>query len=263
MNSGPKAVAEYASSERVRPLISVITVCRNEVGRIQRTIDSILGQRTELFEWIVVDGASTDGTLAILQAHNDAIAKLISEPDRGIYDAMNKGARAASGEWLLFLNGGDAFVNRSTVASIAPLLEKSDVDVLVGAHVRVWPDGRAPVKKIHSGALDLHHFYRRPVNHQSAFIRRRAFEKFGPYDTTFKYIADWDFFVRAVLGGARMERCDVLVAEYDATGVSAQKKHSSEMKRERRRLRSHFSLIYRMRRFASDIFVSLLGRGSE
>ncbi|MCO6401124.1 MAG: glycosyltransferase [Verrucomicrobia bacterium] len=253
-----RTIPSDLSRESHGPLVSIITVCRNEAGPIQRTITSVLEQTSPSFEWIVVDGASTDGTLALLQSHASSIAKLVSEPDSGIYDAMNKGAHLATGRWLLFLNGGDALATRTVMEEMAPLLEANSADIWVGAHWHCGADGVAPRLKKSAGRPDVDHFYRRTVNHQSAFISREAFAKYGPYDQSFRILADYDFFVRAVLGGARVQACGVLVARYDATGLSAQKKNSPEMRREQRRIRSHFPLAYRARRWANDLYVSVV-----
>ena len=94
--------------------LSVITVCYNE-KEIERTCRSIAGQKCQNFEWIVIDGGSTDGTLEILQRYKGRIDKLVSEPDKGVFDAMNKGIKLAHGEWLNFMNGGDLFANDEVV----------------------------------------------------------------------------------------------------------------------------------------------------
>jgi len=242
--------------ELIVPRISIITVCRNEVARIRQTAESVAGQTCRDFEWIVIDGGSTDGTLEILREYRGRMAQLVSEPDGGVYDAMNKGARLASGEWLLFLNGGDALAGSGVVADILPLLGERGEHILVGGHLNVWPDGRQVRCKSHGQKLDLHHFYRRTVNHQSAFIGRRVFERFGPYDVSFRWLADQDFFARSARGGVHFHILPVLVAEYDMTGMSAKMKKSKSMRQERRRIRKRYPLAYRVRRFCSDVVVA-------
>src|SRR4051812_1110497 len=98
------------------PVLSVITVVYNNVSHIERTLLSVLDQTYPHIEYIVIDGASTDGTLVIIEKYKDRIAKLISEPDKGIYDAMNKGLAIATGDYVLFMNSGDEIYARETVA---------------------------------------------------------------------------------------------------------------------------------------------------
>jgi glycosyltransferase involved in cell wall biosynthesis len=237
--------------------LSIITVCRNEAANIRKTADSVVGQTCPDFEWIVIDGGSTDGTLEILNEYRPRMAHLVSEPDGGVYDAMNKAACLARGEWWLFLNGGDGLAGPEVVAGILPLLGERGEDILVGAHLCVWPDGRPPLLKAHPGtSLDLHHFYRWTVNHQSTFIGRRVFERFGPYDVSFRLLGDYDFFVRSVLGGIPFRCVPNLIAEYDMTGMSAKMKDQKNMVRERRRIRGRYSFGYRVRRFGSDWIVA-------
>ena len=97
--------------------LSVITICYNEKN-IRKTCESIVGQSWQDFEWIVVDGGSTDGTLDVLNEYRDRIDVLISEPDNGIYNAMNKGIARARGEWLNFMNGGDAFCDKTVLEQV-------------------------------------------------------------------------------------------------------------------------------------------------
>ena len=113
---------------------SVITVCRNEALNIRATCESIISQGFEDFEWIVIDGASTDGTLDILHEYAENIGVLISEPDTGIYDAMNKGAARAAGEYLIFMNGGDRFASTEALhlASEAPRAQLLYGDLFLG-----------------------------------------------------------------------------------------------------------------------------------
>lgn len=250
------AIASVSANPVIERRLSIITVCRNEVGSIRKTADSVVKQTCDEFEWIVIDGGSTDGTLEILREYQDRIVHLVSEPDGGVYDAMNKGARLACGKWLLFLNGGDALAGLEVVGSILPFLTGGGEDILVGEYLCVWPDGRPARHKSHGTQLDSHHFYRRSVNHQSAIIGSQVFKRFGPYDVSFTLLGDHDFFVRAVLGGTRFQIIRQLIAAYDMSGMSAELKKSSIMKLERKRVRRRYSLVYRVRRLFNDLYVA-------
>lgn len=238
------------------PRVSIITVCRNEAARIRKTAESVVGQTSSDFEWIVKDGGSTDGTLAVLGEYRSRMAQFVSSPDGGVYEAMNEAARSARGEWLLFLNGGDALAGPTVLEQVLPRLADRGEGVFVGECLCVWPDGRPPCRKGHAGPLDRHYFYRQTVNHQSAFIGRRVFERFGPYDVSFRLLADYDLFVRSVLGGTLFGTVPTVVAEYDMSGMSARMKHGKTMRVERRRIRRRYSAAYRVRRFLNDGFVA-------
>lgn len=238
------------------PVVSIITVCRNEAGHIRKTAESVAEQTYRDFEWLVQDGGSTDGTREILEEYRPHMARFASEIDGGVYDAMNRAARLARGDWLLFLNGGDALADPGTLAEVVSRLENHGEDVWVGACLCVWPDGRPAVCKSPPASLDRHHFYLRTVNHQSAFIGRRVFERFGPYDVSFRWLADYDFFVRCSLAGVAFRRGNVLVAEYDMTGTSTTMKNDETMQAEWRRVRSRFPWAYRVRRTLNDAFVA-------
>lgn len=237
------------------PVLSIITVCRNEGERIRATSESVVGQTCGDFEWIVMDGGSTDGTLEILKEYRGRMAHFVSEPDGGVYFAMNKGAGLTRGEWLLFLNGGDLLAGREVLERVLPLLGGKGEEILVGECLCTWPDGRPARRLSHAGRFDLHSFYTRSINHQSAFIGRRVFERFGPYDVTFRLLSDHDFFVRAVLGGVVFRSASQLVVEYDMTGMTADHKENGIMMTELRRIRRRYPLLYRIRRLLNDSYV--------
>ena len=113
-----------------RPKISVVTVCFNAVETIESTIKSVIQQTYDNIEYIIIDGASTDGTLDIINNYNDRIACCLSEPDKGIYDAMNKGIKMATGEWINFMNSGDMFYKNSVLSEVA--LKLKDGDIIYG-----------------------------------------------------------------------------------------------------------------------------------
>lgn len=233
------------------PKLSIITVCRNEAERIRLTAESILQQTHRDVEWIVKDGGSTDGTLDALETYKLHVACFMEGPDAGVYDAMNQAAARATGDWLLFLNGGDALARPEALEAMLPYLLPGR-SLVVGACRCVWPDDREPLVKAREGILDRSHFYRHTINHQSTFIARSLFGKMGPYDTSFRFCADHDFFARCTLAGEGVHCVPELVAEYDMSGMSAQAKGSPEMNAEFKKIRSRYPLGFRARRAAED-----------
>lgn len=215
------------------PKISVITICRNEESRIRQTLQSIVGQSFHNFELIVIDGASTDGTLAIINEFRGKIKVLISEPDLGIYDAQNKGARAASGEYLIFLNGGDYFFEPGTlekvVSGVTPNADILYGDILVDDGCGHQAPMASPKKVTARFLLNA------TLWHPTTFIRRQTFEALGPYDLKFKIVADYDFFLKAFFKGkCKFQHLPGIVAVFYADGVSAREDLASALKKERR-----------------------------
>ena len=228
--------------------LSIITICRNEVSRIRRTIDSVIQQSDPEFEWIVVDGASTDGTLDLLQLHQPPISRLISEPDQGLYDAMNKGIHIASGEFILFLNAGDRLQNQEVVRAFRS--KAFTADVVVGDIHVVFEDSREQYRKSSENYLDRDLLYWRSFPHQVTFIKRALFEKFGTYDLSFKIASDWEFFARVIANHeVSVAAWNYCVAVFTNDGISARLENRKQLRHERQRIRKmHYPARYRWRR---------------
>ena len=169
------------------PRASIITVVYNGAAQIARTLDSVLSQRGAEFEAVVIDGGSTDGTQAVVQRYGPSIATFVSEPDRGIYDAMNKGAALARGEYLLMMNCGDVFADADALAD-ALAAAKPDVEqVVFGAWERL-ESGNRRVPCV--PALDRAYF-----NHQAVLYSRSLHHRFGEYVSARGFsTADYLFF---------------------------------------------------------------------
>lgn len=199
--------------------ISIITVCFNADSVIEQTINSVLSQRYENLEYIIVDGKSTDNTIEVLKKIVDKRIKWISEPDKGLYDAMNKGIEMATGEWMCFMNAGDRFVDNNTVSNVFSL-EVEDNDVLYGDVILEYPP-YGNIRRRHnmlSGkkcALD--------ICHQSTFIRSSIMKKYG-YDTQYRIFADIDFFYKIWKEGYKFFYVPVDIAVFEAfDGLSSSK----------------------------------------
>lgn len=209
-------------SHKTSPLVSVITVTFNAADNLERTLRSVLSQRYEPMEVIVVDGKSTDGTVNIIHRYERNITKWVSEPDGGIYDAMNKGVRMASGEWVIFMNAGDTFAADDVLQRIFVEPEcgiKDDsrcrsldnADIIYGDVVKDGSVKKAPA------SYRLYH--RMLFCHQSSLARRTLLLT-CPFDTSHRLSADLKFFLTQYLRHARFLYVGFPIANFDTTGVS-------------------------------------------
>jgi glycosyltransferase involved in cell wall biosynthesis len=174
------------------PKFSIITVCLNEIESIHKTCESICSQTFDNFEWIVVDGKSTDGTLDVLSEYKWRMNTFISEADKGIYDAMNKGIVLSRGEHLLFMNAGDYFSGQKSLKLVS---DAPDKDILYGDVYCVNAKGESFTIKMPEKLPKLF-LLNNMMPHQATFIRRKLFEKYGNYDCSYRIAADYDLFVR-------------------------------------------------------------------
>jgi glycosyltransferase involved in cell wall biosynthesis len=206
----------------VAPVVSVITVCFNAAATIEACLDSVASQTYRALEHVVIDGASTDGTLPILERHRAAIATLVSAPDRGIYDAMNKGLSHARGDFVIFLNADDRFADPTALAeAMAEIARAPGFDIYYGAlEIRhgehtLRHDPPPPEQALEEMVLGC-------LPHQSTLARRAVFDRTGPFDLRWRRHADYDWWLR-VLGdpAIRLRRIDTVVASYALGGASS------------------------------------------
>lgn len=221
----------------MRPEVSIITICFNEAKHIRRTCESITSQSRKDFEWIVIDGASTDGTLDILEEFRDSIHHLLSEVDNGIYDAMNKGIRLAAGEYLVFMNGGDSFASSEVLnwmhaATHADLIYGNIFYDCIDGEIETYPE-----------KLSKSYMLRKMLPHQATFYHRELFEKYGLFDVEYKIAGDYDFFARILKTGEVSHfYINRPLAVFNRSGVSSSIEQRNLRKEENHRIRmKHFS----------------------
>jgi len=180
--------------------VSIITVCFNSADTIEDTIKSVLSQDYKDIEYIVVDGGSMDGTLGVMSKYNDRITKVISEPDEGIYDAMNKGIKAAKGDIIAFLNADDFYSNGKVVTEIANFIKTSSLDATYGDLVYV--NKKSPEKIVRywrTGEYTNNAFMKGwVIPHPTFFCKKEIFKKYGGFNVDFKIAADFELFIRFI-----------------------------------------------------------------
>lgn len=207
------------------PVISIITVSYNAGNEIEKTIRSVLSQSFRDYEYVFIDGASTDNTVEIIERYRSTFEKMeiacrvISEKDKGIYDAMNKGVRESCGQWVLMLNAGDLFTDDHVLEDMFSG-EKHEGKILYGDVVLSQRSGKRTYfqyqrpKKLDSICYAL------PFCHQSVFVPRELMAQHG-FDTDFKIAADYNFFSKVYKAGALFHYIPRAVSVYDLDGVSA------------------------------------------
>lgn len=195
------------------PSLSVIVVCKNPGARLGAALQSVWEQQGPKPELIVIDGGSTDGTREWLERHRAQIATLVSEPDQGVYDAMNKGLAAAQGEWVYFLGADDQLASDIVAAEMQQHFRQTAGAVVVG-EVK-YDDGRR-----YTLANAPRPQARNFVHHQGAFYRRSLFAENGPFDTTLTIMADYDFNLRLWKGHVRFKTCALQVSRCSSGGLS-------------------------------------------
>lgn len=223
--------------------ISVVTVCYNAEASIEETMKSVFSQTYSDIEYIVIDGASTDNTLGVINRFSDySFLKIVSEPDSGLYNAMNKAIRLAQGEYIIFLNSGDVFCDKDVLINIAPHLSADIVygNVCRKTHcgnvIEKYPGKRRVLWLLLQGKM---------VSHQVIFTRTEIMQKYG-FDESYTITADFDFLTRAVRDGCSLKYVDrdVSIME-NRWGISAQKENIEIMRAEDdRSLKMNFPFLY-------------------
>ena len=205
--------------------LSIVTINRNNAAGLEKTMQSVAVQTFREFEYIVVDGASTDESVNVIkrQENNFAHLKWVSEPDTGIYNAMNKGIRMASGDYIQILNSGDCLAAPDVTERMLKALEEEDTpSILYGNMVKCFTDGHRLVDKCFAGQeITMLGMYTGTLNHDPAYICRDLFGKYGYYDESLKIVSDWKWYLQAIVfGGEKPRYVDMEVTLFDMTGIS-------------------------------------------
>ena len=236
--------------------ISVITVCYNSEKFIEATINSVISQDFSNIEYIIIDGNSSDNTINIIRQYENKIFKWISEPDKGIYDAMNKGAKLATGDWIIFMNSGDIFIHESVLSDIFYIYDFKNINIIYGNIINDWGTYKEKRKAFPLEKMS----YRMPFCHQAVFIRRDVFLH-NLFDISFKYAADYNQFYSLYYeyGMSIFKYVPVYIAECD-TSDSFSRKNMLPMWLEYMKIRStHKDIKWYWDCFKNIIKIKVLG----
>ena len=220
---------------------SIITINYNNATGLKKTIESVVSQSNKDFEYIVIDGASSDQSGKVIEYFNNIIFTYISEPDQGVYDAMNKGWKRARGKFVLFLNSGDVFAD-SDVLENARKLIVSTAEIVYGCHLWGSKEGeRWNPKKDFKFREILSHT---PISHQATFINKSQLEKVGGFKTNFKIIADWGVLIDSMRMGARLQKISLDICIAEDAGVSNVTEKEVMSERRLYLIRHHFIAFF-------------------
>lgn len=198
--------------------LSIITINLNNSEGLAKTIKSILSQTFKDYELLIIDGSSSDRSIQIINQNADKLKYWVSEPDNGIYNAMNKGILKSKGDYCFFLNSGDYFPDERVLENV---FKSEFQEEIIFGNLLVLLNGKVVGKSKGKEKLTFIDIYSSILKHQASFIRRVLFDRFGLYNDRLKIIADWEFFLKtAGLGGASFKYLDIDVACFDNNGIS-------------------------------------------
>jgi len=198
--------------------LSVITINFNNATGLRLSIESLIKQTFIDYEYIIIDGGSTDESKEIIKEYSEKLSYWVSEKDKGIYHAMNKGIAQARGEYCFFLNSGDFLADNKVLKAI--FAQKPTEDVLFG-NLLVGINGKVIGKAFGKEILSFADVYAHTIKHQASFIKRCLFDQFGMYNESRKIIADWEFFIKAIgVGNASYQYFNTYISFFDNEGIS-------------------------------------------
>lgn len=227
------------------PKLSIITINSNNATGLQKTMESVFSQSFADYEYIVIDGGSTDGSKEIIENHADKLSYWVSEKDKGIYHAMNKGITNANGEYLLFLNSGDFYIEKEVLSNIMRQISGSDIiygNLIIKEAHQEW-------LKEYPSKLTFNYFYNDSIPHSgAAFIKLNLFKKIGYYDETLKITSDWKFYLKALfIYNASYKYINETISVFPYDGISSKIENRSLLQQEKQLiLNNEFAFIVKL-----------------
>ena len=219
-------------------ILTIITINFNNAIGLGKTLNSVASQTCKDFEHVIVDGGSTDGGVEMIRWYSLGLGnrvKWISEPDKGIYNAMNKGIRLANGDYLQFLNSGDCLVSDDVTDKMLKVLKRNDYpSILYGNMLKEMPNSIIRDKCFAGKEMTLLGFYVGTLNHSPSYIRKDLFDKYGLYDESLKIVSDWKWFLQAiVLGEEKPVYTGIDVTLFNMCGISETNKELNNSERKK------------------------------
>lgn len=244
--------------------LSIITINRNNAEGLEKTMKSVTSQTCKEFEYVVVDGASNDDSVEVIKRLAPQFGerlKWVSEPDNGIYNAMNKGMRMASGDYFQILNSADCLASNDVVERmLAELKRQNNPSILYGNMIKCFPDGHKLIDKCFAGQeITMLGMYTGTLNHNPAYIHRDLFDKYGYYDENLKIVSDWKWYLQSIIiGGEKPQYVDLDVTLFDMTGISENSVSKEKIKQERKAVLDELvpsAFLADYERYSDDIYM--------
>lgn len=240
--------------------LSIVTICYNNAEGLKKTFNSVFSQKRDLFEYVVVDGGSNDGSKELIDSFRSNIDRWVSEKDGGIYDALNKGWRMSEGEYVIFMNAGDRFAD-ADVVEVA--LKKLQPGIGIAFGDAQLEDERGIYRtKTHPEKIKSSWLIKEVVAHQSQFIRRSLLEKNGGYDLQYKVASDYAFFAKLFWSNQmRIQNLGMVVSVFNTEGLSSSPLQKQRIEQERKAIHKRYApVMLRWMYYAYRKFNRIIGR---
>lgn len=240
--------------------ITIITVCLNAKETIEDTIKSVVTQSYKNIEYIIIDGSSTDGTVEVVDKYKSEITHFVSEPDDGVYEAMNKGINLATGDFILFLNANDSLYNENVIEIVADALNKNPESMLVFGDINyLMQDKKTSNVKAYGDVKNIFYFINNNICHQVIFYNKKLFDDFGEYSHEYKIYSDWDFNINCLV--KQRIPClylPIIISNFLMGGLSSNPEYLNKYKLENALLLSNhykkFLFLIKLDRFLNRYF---------
>ena len=227
-----------------RPKVSVITVVYNGADTLQRCIESVSDQSYQPLEYIVIDGGSTDGSVELIESYGDQIDEWVSEPDDGVYDAMNKGIERATGDVIGLVNADDFYAD-GAIQTVAETYAEHPDSIIVGAMNQVKTGGSTYTlrRNLSQSYLDDTIRYTMPINHPATFVPTSVYERLGTFDAKFQILGDYDFICRCYQADVPFVFVDQVLSNMRVGGLSSGANNVLQRARERYVVRRKYEMV--------------------
>lgn len=244
--------------------VSIITVCLNAVTTIDVTIKSVLSQTYKNIEYLVIDGASNDGTVPLLEKYKQqGVIKFISEKDEGIYSAMNKGIRVSTGDIILFLNAGDYFVSSEVIDFYLSKIRLNDADLFFGRIIWVDPLSKNIVLSDSSSMVYVHNLKEANFPHSATIYKKKLFFDLGFFDESYVILGDYEWNVRALLvGKVKFQYIDIIITVFFANGISNDRAFREQRLAEAKKIKEKYfaGVTPSFKKDNANILIKFLGK---